>query len=591
MKLSKIYSNFPKIFLTVTFNDGLNVILGRIKDAKDREKDTHNLGKTLFAQVIDFCLLKKRDADSFLFKNEQFEDFVFFLEIKTHSGEFVTVRRSVREASKGAFKKHSRPGQDYSELPENKWNHWNLPFDKAKEVLDGILDLTVLKPWSFRQAVSYSLRSQRDYDEPFKLAKFAGSHSEWKPFLSHILGFSGETVARGYALEEAISKLEGDEKSLIARTSGVADPDQLRGQIEIVQQEVSGIEQELEKFDFSPEDNRLTRELVSQIDAGIVHLNEVRYSLASDREKIQSALGVHLSIDLRSLRKIFEESRIYFGDQVKKDFDALEKFNKQLAEERDGYLQKDLEELDTQLVEIDNKLQNLNEQRAKALTSLTDNESLSKYKRHTKQLVSRQTDLETLRRTENVLSELADKRKEIKAKKKELETVSAALEKDVNEQPVRYKNIRHYLDQIVKKVVDKHGNLYSRVNSKGHLEFDVDVLDDAAKPTSAGQGYSYGRLLCIAFDLAIMRAYINEPFPHFVFHDGLLETLDDRKKLNLIDVSREYCRLGVQHIVTVIESELPRMSNGRKFAFTADETILVLTDEGDRGRLFKMPSW
>jgi uncharacterized protein YydD (DUF2326 family) len=88
-----------------------------------------------------------------------------------------------------------------------------------------------------------------------------------------------------------------------------------------------------------------------------------------------------------------------------------------------------------------------------------------------------------------------------------------------------------------------------------------------------------------------MRAYVKEAFPHFVFHDGFLETLDDRKKLNLIDVSREYCKYGIQHIVTVIESELPCASNGRKFAFAADEIILTLTDEGDSGRLFKMPAW
>lgn len=591
MKLSKIYSNDPTRFRAVEFNSGLNVILGRIKDVKAREKDVHNLGKTLFAQVIDFCLLKKRDSDSFLFKNQHFQDFVFFLEIKTHKGEYVTVRRSVKEASKGAFKKHKKRGQDFSGLAEKSWDHWNLPFDTAKEVLDGILDLTVLKPWSFRQAVSYSLRSQRDYDEPFKLAKFAGSHSEWKPFLSHILGFNGQIVARGYELEEVIAKLESEEKGLVARTSGIADRDQLRGQIEIVQQEVAAIEKELDKFDFSPEDKRITRELVSQIDSRIVQLNETRYSLTSDKTKIQSALGVHLSIDLKALKKIFEDSKIYFGDQIKKDFDALERFNKQLADERDEYLQKDLEELEVQLNEIDCELVTLNERRATALTSLTDTASLSKYKRLTKQMVQRQADLETLRRTESVLRELLAKRNEIRATKKELEVVGGALEKAVNKQPDRYKQIRHYFDQIVKNVVDRHGNLYSRVNEQGHLEFDVEVLDDAAKPTRAGQGFSYGRLLCIAFDLAIMRAYINDAFPHFVFHDGLLETLDDRKKLNLIDVSREYCELGIQHIVTVIESELPRMANGRKFAFSVDEIILTLTDEGDSGRLFIMPEW
>jgi uncharacterized protein YydD (DUF2326 family) len=85
--------------------------------------------------------------------------------------------------------------------------------------------------------------------------------------------------------------------------------------------------------------------------------------------------------------------------------------------------------------------------------------------------------------------------------------------------------------------------------------------------------------------------YIDEPFPHFVFHDGFLETLDDRTQLNLIEVSRNYCKLGIQHIVTVIESELPDLAGGKKFAFQPDEVILTLSDVGDIGRLFKMPPW
>jgi uncharacterized protein YydD (DUF2326 family) len=37
------------------------------------------------------------------------------------------------------------------------------------------------------------------------------------------------------------------------------------------------------------------------------------------------------------------------------------------------------------------------------------------------------------------------------------------------------------------------------------------------------------------------------------YHDGVLETLDDRKKLNLIDVIRDYAGHGVQHVVTAID--------------------------------------
>ena len=591
MKLSKLYSNFPRLFRTVWFRDGLNVVLGSIKNPTAREKDTHNLGKTLFAQIIDFCLLKGRDADSFLFKHAQFEDFAFIQEIRTLKGEYVTVRRTVREASKGSFKQHKDPNQDFTELPQESWDHWHLAFDASKQLLDGILDLTVLGPWSYRQAVSYSLRSQKDYDEPFKLAKFAGVHADWKPFLAHILGFDWEIVANGYKLEEELTNLESDEKQLITRASGIEDADQLRGQIQIVEQDVRTLEAELEQFDFSPTDERATRSLVSDIDNRIVQLNEIRYSLSSDKARIDSALGVRLSINLRALEKLFKESQVYFSDQVAKDYKALEKFNKELAEERDEYLRKDLEEIEVQLSEVNMELADLNSRRSTALASLTDAESLSKYKRLTKQLVNRQADLETLTRLESVLEELATKRTEIRDKKRNLEKVRASLEKSIKTPPARYKSIRTYFDQIVFKVIDRHANLFSRVNNEGHLEFEVDILDERAKPSSAGEGFSYGRLLCIAFDLAIMRAYISEPFPHFVFHDGLLETLDDRKKLNLIEVSREYCKLGVQHIVTVIESELPTLRTGKRFAFAPEEITLSLTDEGDNGRLFKIPPW
>lgn len=591
MRLSKVYSNYPRKFRPVTFRDGLNVIMGQVTQPSARDRDTHNLGKTLFAQVIDFCLMKKKNPDFFLFKHPQFEDFAFFLEISTQEGDFITVRRTVAEGSKGSFKHHKKPNQDFSGLPESEWDHWLLPFGAAKELLDGSLDLTALSPWSFRNAVSYSLRSQRDYDEPFKLAKFAGSHSEWKPFLAHILGFDGQVVSNGYEIEEELAKLTAEEKQLVARANGIEDEDQLRGQIRIVERESRAIQAEMEKFDFSPADERVTRALVSDLDSRLVDLNEERYSLTSDRTRINAALGVRLYIDVSALEKLFEEAQIYFGDQIRKDYAALESFNKELGEERDEYLREDLDEIEAQFSTIEAEITALNAERSSAIASLTDPQSISKYKRQTKQLVKHQADLESLRRIEGVLEALAAKKAEVRTATARLESVRSDLERSVKAPPEKYEAIRGYFDQIVYQVIGQHANLFSRVNKENHLEFEVDILGDGARPSSAGEGFSYGRLLCIAFDLAIMRAYLDQHFPHFVFHDGILETLDDRKKLNLLDVSREYAALGVQHIITVIESELPELADGARFAFEEDEVILRLSDRGQNGRLFRMPVW
>ena len=76
-----------------------------------------------------------------------------------------------------------------------------------------------------------------------------------------------------------------------------------------------------------------------------------------------------------------------------------------------------------------------------------------------------------------------------------------------------------------------------------------------------------------------------------IFHDGLLEGLDDRKKVNLIEVVRRYSGYGIQQIVTVIDSDLPIDEGGNRVAFRNDEIILRLHDEDESGRLFRMTSW
>src|SRR5689334_5209457 len=105
MKLSRLYSNKPDRFVAVPFVQGLNVVLAEIRVPENRNKDTHNLGKTTLGRVIDFCLLAGSKPNFFLFKHEQlFGDFVFFLEIQLLDGSFITVRRAVKEASKISFK-------------------------------------------------------------------------------------------------------------------------------------------------------------------------------------------------------------------------------------------------------------------------------------------------------------------------------------------------------------------------------------------------------------------------------------------------------------------------------------------------------
>ncbi len=80
MKITNIYSNKPELFPAVKFVSGLNVVMAEIRLPENRNKDTHNLGKSTLARILDFGLLSGRDPKFFLFKqNRIFRDFVFYI--------------------------------------------------------------------------------------------------------------------------------------------------------------------------------------------------------------------------------------------------------------------------------------------------------------------------------------------------------------------------------------------------------------------------------------------------------------------------------------------------------------------------------
>jgi len=144
-------------------------------------------------------------------------------------------------------------------------------------------------------------------------------------------------------------------------------------------------------------------------------------------------------------------------------------------------------------------------------------------------------------------------------------------------------------NEIVERVIDRQALIEVTTNTNGHLEFQVYILNSEGKATSASKGHTYKKLLCIAFDLAVIKAHFDDSFPRFVYHDGIFESLDDRKKESLLQIIREFSNEGVQYIATSIDSDLPALPEDQQISKT--ETIVNLHDEGDDGRLFKMPSW
>jgi uncharacterized protein YydD (DUF2326 family) len=598
MKVSRLYSDQPDKFVPIDFVSGLNVVIAEIRVPENRNKDTHNLGKTTFGQMLDFGFLAGRDAKFFLFKNKGlFEKFIFFLEIELNDGSFVTVRRSVSEASKIWFKKHGIGHQDLSTISIHEWDHVDIPFDRARDLLDSLLDWRAIKPWGFRKGLGYLLRSQDDFNDVFHLRKFANVHADWKPFLAHILGFDADLITRHYAKEEEL-----DEKQAIARTINqelggtVEDASKIDGMLLIKQREVEKKQELIDSFDFRAQDKARTKEIVDEVDETIATLNARRYSLTQNRKKIIASLEEdQILFNPENARELFEEAGVLFKGQIRKDFDQLIAFNRAITDERQLYLREERAEIEAELKRIGTELNSLGKRRSEMLAFLSATDVFSKYKQISSELVTLRADILSLERQRGFLHRLQELRSDIRTLTEERGHLQTAIEANVEAQnsdrQSLFSRIRIFFNEIVEEVIDRKALLSVSPNQQGHLEFKAEILDEAGNATSADMGHTYRKLLCVAFDLAVLRAHLDEKFPHFVYHDGVLESLDDRKKENLLDVIRRYTELGIQAIITLIDSDLPARSDDRPPVFDDTEIVLSLNDEGDQGRLFRMPSW
>lgn len=598
MKLVRLYSNLDHYFTPVDFNAGLNAVVAEIRHPENRAKSSHNLGKSTLARLIDFCLLGKVDKNHFFMKRpDLFSEFVFFLEILLLDGSHLTIRRAIEAPSKISFLKSELVEPDLTSLPDEKWTHANLAFEKAQGLLDGYLNFTDISPWKYREALGYFLRRQSDYDDVFKLQRHMGPDMYWKPVLARVLGMDAGLFIDRYSMrnsiEQKLAELHAFEGQVGASEEQLENADAL---LQLREAEVDRMQTELDQFDFEDADVAATDRLVEDVDQNIAELNERRYGLLYSSRQIQDALQEDkITFDPDKAKTLFEEAGVLFPDQIKADFEQLIAFNRAITDERRQYLQEELKDTNAELSATRRDLEMLNMERKSALEFLRSEDVFAKYKEVSAKISKLNSEIAILRKQQEYISNIQDKREELRQLKSDYTTQQGTVERHVSAVSRDTKSllaeIRKHFSSIIERVLGHKALLNVRVNSEGNLEFHADFVDENELSTSEGDGTSYRKLMCVAFDLAVLRSHHDGKFPQFVYHDGVFEALDPRPKQNLLDVIREYSELGIQTIITLISSDAPPSEDGKPSPFLPDEVVVSLNDDGASGRLFRFESW
>jgi uncharacterized protein YydD (DUF2326 family) len=303
-----------------------------------------------------------------------------------------------------------------------------------------------------------------------------------------------------------------------------------------------------------------------------------------------NGLEVDIRFDIEDVQRVFKEAEITFPEQLVRDYSELVTFNKKILTERRSALREKAKNIDNLIRSLEKEAEKLSKKRQEILKILGDSNSLQKYKNLQKELDGDRASLafleEKVERLE-AISVLDDELREIKEKCNKLTVLIKELLKKKSDS---HEAIKKNFNKIVSAVLHRNAILYAKQNDIGNLDFHAEYLDSSSESeTQERQGTSFRKILCMAFDLAVLVNYSQKPFFHFVYHDGALEQLESKRKLALLSVIRKVCsNHGLQYIFSVLEEELPLSEDIEKLCPKPDEVVLSLHDGGIEGRLFKL---
>jgi len=579
MKISRVYSN--KYFKNIEFNEKFNAIVAFIES--DKKEDTHNLGKTSLISVIDFLLLSgfNKNTDKLL-RNNIFIGQEFYGEFELNNGKYLIIKRSINTPTIISFKLNEIKLDNFKF--EIDWDE-TLTLKKAKVRLNEYLDFNVLKRWDYRKSITYFLRSQQDYLDVFKLNKFKGKHKDWKPFVFDLLGFNGELILEKLEVEEEIDGLKKKLQTLkLEAQVDTSEKDRLEGLLEIKTNDLLEIGTQIDNFNFFKEDIQTNKQLVEEIDVKLQAFNTDRYRIFYEINKIESSLSdINDNIDDKAINSLFEEVNLYYPQQLKKKYNDLINFQKSLTTERKKYLSETLKQLKIEYSDLNKNIKEIEFQKSDLLSLLTQKDSYFKFKEYQKKIIGIEVEIERIKDKLKAIDNSIIIEKEIKIKQGLVNIRIDELKQALTER--KHSNINKIFNSIIKEILDTNALISLKLNNQGNVEFNADYQNktDLIK-TSESQGTTYKKMLCVAFDLSLLVNYSDESFYKFVYHDGVLEGLDDRIKIRYIKLVKDFCeKYDLQYIVTLIDSDLPKEMPD----LIEDKDIcLRLNDKDNSGKLF-----
>lgn len=558
-------------FKTLEFKPGLNILLAQRHETSGARDTRNGTGKTSFIELVHYILSERRNPQDDFHKPELIGS-VFEAAFKDNGSEFTIKRKA------GATK--DELWRDAVEISPA-----DLRADLAQDWF-GLSAETTSEKYTpkFGALLAYFIRKERNGGFASAVLN-SSSQQGWdsQVCLAYLLGFDWRLPQKLQLKKD--QKKDADTLAKMIKsgylTDGALDIKKMQARLDLLDTEIDTKREEIRSA--TVVDGYRSHEVAAnELSTNIRDLNEANLEDLDLCEGIDEALAEVEDANMADVRSMYEQVGIFFTDQVKKRFEQVEAFHKQVAQNRETHLRKEMQNAQQRISgrrkDID-RLQFALTEKMALLRSGIAIERLTYLQSDLNRLEAEQADLQQqIPKFQNV----ADDQKKLK---RQIDDLVDLIGQDVMERDAPRKSAVQIFADTSQFLYDEPGQLIiGKSSGVAGLSIETDIVGKKSG------GKNHMQVFC--FDWLLVEAALKKDrFPGFLIHDShIFDGVDGRQIALSLKLAQEKCdALGVQYIVAMNSDDLekikPELDEESMDGFNPYEYVMParLTDEPDGG--------
>lgn len=552
IKLSRLYSE-PKIFEPISFDYGVNIIMGESAENTDKKI---GVGKSICIEFINFCLLK-RFSDSRLSLIPKSSIDIIESDIKLDldfNEKKMTIARSIRNPETITV---------YTDQRE-------IVFDRLEDASDYLGKLYFdsfpanLKRLSFRSLLQPIIRDERS-----EFKDLIQSHDtskrippDYSPHLFY-LNLGLEKYSDLKTINENLKKKSAyfsEIKKIVTRNNEIKIQD-AKAHLNELNSEVQKINKAIEALKGNASFEALQDDLVKLENR--MNILRVRQQAVKYEIKQIDSLPAPENINEQEMAIIFNQFKQGLGDLVEKSLDELKEFKNKIDGFRSSIVNDRLQSLKEELSQLNETLRKLDDDYSRKVGLIDNGEILKDLKTSIKVFNEKNSELSSLR---SLIERHDTAERETKLLKAEKAALMAEFDEELYQKAEIIRSFRETILEIHEQIMGSREAHFDIITTKNNsiVEFIMRTDDDGSHSTE--------RMKIFIYDVSLMfNEYTKKYHPGFLIHDNIFEDDDSiEKSLNYLYTYNEKSPNEFQYIVTLNRDLIELADKKGKLLFDID---------------------